>query len=102
MSGIEILLSDHHGVYLPLTFVRNFDGLDNIKRDDIDTVKLGPSEDWYWDAWTNILDSASFEDKSGNVWRLYQDGDLFSYCPELMTDEEYEDFFGEARATEVE
>lgn len=33
----------------------------------------------------------------GHEWFLYQDGDLWAVCPELLTDEEYENFFGESR-----
>ena len=94
MSGIEILLSDHHGVYIPQRFAHDFDRWSNIDQDDWDTVKLGPDEEYYWDAWTNILDNATFTDKSGNIWKLYQDGDLFAYSESLMTEEERESFFG--------
>lgn len=33
----------------------------------------------------------------GRRWQLYQDCDLWAYCDELMTDDEYRDFFGEDR-----
>jgi len=39
-----------------------------------------------------ILNNARYTDKNGNVWRLMQDGDLWAYCFELMTDEEKENF----------
>ena len=35
--------------------------------------------------------------ENGNAWHLYQDGDLWAYCPELMSNEEYKDFFGEEK-----
>ena len=43
------------------------------------------------------MDNAFFIDKNGNKWFLYQDGDLFAVCNELLTDEEYAEFYGEER-----
>ena len=95
MQAVEILLSDARGVYIPANFVDGFDvtqwGLDP----DSWAVKTcegnNPCDEHYWDAWMEILDKAEYH-KDGNVWRLYQDGDLFAICYELMTDEEREGF----------
>lgn len=105
MSGIEILLNDGHGIYIPQIFCKDFldaDGWSGVIQEDRETCSLGPDEDWYWDAWTSITDNAKFTDKNGNVWRLSQDGDLFAYCEQLMTDQEYEGFYGEPREKEEE
>lgn len=98
MTGIEILVGDSHGVYVPQFFSEKFDlsVWKGIDPEDAKTIAEGPDAEWYWQAWDNILGSATYE-RDGNVWHLYQDGDLFAYCPELMTDEEYENFFGEPR-----
>lgn len=62
------------------------------------TVIGGPENcEWYWESWNNILDNAEYVDESGNIWRLYQDGDLFAICEDLMSDADYENFFGEER-----
>lgn len=47
---------------------------------------------------TGIVGHTSL-DKDGHAWRLYQDGDLFATCDELMSDEEYEELFGESRCS---
>lgn len=98
MSGIKILVSDHHGVYVPQVFVEGFDTIAwNLTDKDVSDVAGGPDNcDWYWDAWDCILNRAKFVE-DGHTWYLWQDGDLFAYCPELMSDEEYKDFFGEER-----
>ena len=96
MSGIQILVSDHHGIYIPQVFAEKFNWSgSNI--DDLETIEKGPEAEWYWEAWENVINDSFHNDKDGNSWRLYQDGDLFAYCSELMTDEEYKDFFGEER-----
>ena len=96
MSGIEILLNDHRGIYIPRDFVNYFDEW-NISKENIECLKKGPNpdNDHYWDTWSDVLNEAYFIDKNGNRWQLYQDGDLFTYCESLMTDDEKKDLFGE-------
>jgi hypothetical protein len=98
MSGIEILLSDNRGVYIPRDFADFGGNWDSVTAEDIEILQAGPDTEGYWDAWDAVTRDASYTDEKGNVWRLYQDGDLFAYCEELMDDEEYEDFYGEARS----
>lgn len=101
MSGIHILVGDSYGIYVPQTFCRDMvDEWNGVPDESVETCRLGPDEDWYWDAWTEVLDRAQYKDQHGNVWHLYQDGDLFAYCRELMTDEEHEQFFGEPRVND--
>jgi len=97
MSGITIILSDNLGVYIPQNFVECFDvtlwGFD-LDDEDIATLRNGPEDEWYWDAWNNVLARAESTDSNGDVWMLSQDGDLFAYCEALMTYDEKVDFFG--------
>jgi hypothetical protein len=99
MSGIEILIGDHQGVFIPQQFAE-WVGWNNIEDYERKTLLVGPepeNED-YWECWSSVLERAEFKDKEGNTWRLWQDGDLFAYCEELMSDEEYENLFGEPRS----
>ena len=95
MNAVEILLSDARGVYIPANFVDEFDvtqwGLDPESWAVQTLANEGECSEHYWDAWIEILDKAEYR-KDGNVWRLYQDGDLFALCHELMTDEEKQGF----------
>ena len=97
MSGVELLLSDNRGVYIPQDFARNYDvtlwGFDEDD-EDIATLREGPDAEWYWDAWNNVLARAEHTDSTGNLWLLSQDDDLFAYCEALMTYDEKVDFFG--------
>lgn len=98
MSGLHLLISDHTGIYIPQHFATNMD-LDQwsgLNKEDIDILQAGPDHEWYWEAWDNVLGSASIL-LDGKVWHLSQDGDLWAYCEELMTDEEYEGFFERER-----
>jgi hypothetical protein len=95
MSGIEIVYSDHHGIYIPKLFSEQCGGWGVSHEDVVDLAD--PENEFYWDTWSNVLDYATLKDENGNLWRLWQDGDLFAYCEELMSDEEYKNFFGEER-----
>lgn len=98
MNAIQLLFDSNRGIYIPQAFAADIDTskFDGIDADDLRTLQLGPEDESYWDAWASILDNAEFK-KDGNTWRLHQDGDLFMVCDELMTDDEYESFYGEAR-----
>ena len=97
MSGIEILVSDRWGVYIPKHFAENFILWDGVSDSDREILESGPENELYWDTWDSVTSDATFTDENGNVWRLFQDGDLWCYCEDLMTDDEYYNFFGGPR-----
>lgn len=101
MSGLELLLNDSRGIYIPQNFAVHFN-MDHwgVRDEDRDILLLGPNDaenEWYWEVWESVLNNASYVDDKGNRWVLWQEGDLFAYCTELMTDEEYAEFFGTER-----
>ena len=92
MSGIQLLLSDSRGIYIPRDFLEGFDMNQwNIDSKYIERLS-SPDNEWYWDNWDVVLNNAKHTDKDGNVWHLWQDGDLWAICPVLMTDEEKQNF----------
>jgi hypothetical protein len=93
MSGMELLLTDARGIYIPRDFIMHFENMDNVSEEDAEILRAGPDHEHYWDAWHDVVQNAS-RVINGRTWRLYQDGDLWAYCEELMTNEEYENFFG--------
>ena len=95
-AGIELLLSDSRGIYIPRDWAMYCQDMDGVRPEDMEVLKAGPDHEWYWEAWNNVLSNAHSV-HNGKTWRLWQDGDLWAYCEELMTDEEYEQFFGEER-----
>lgn len=100
MSGMMLLASDAAGVYIPQNFVHRFAPESwGIAEGDADWERCsaGPDADYYWEAWDWVLTRACYKDADGHCWSLYQDGDLWAVCVELMTDEEYEGYFGEPR-----
>ena len=99
MSGINIVVNETAGVYIPQFFVDYCkEGWLDIRSEDIEIIAAGPEHEWYWEAWNDVMQSANYIDPYGNKWHLYKDGDLFAICEELMTEEEYYNFFGEERA----
>lgn len=69
-----MLVPDHHGIYVPKTFVENYDPhVWNVKEEDANVLEAGPDGQYYWETWDDVLGYAYYE-----AWRLYQDGDLYA------------------------
>lgn len=99
MDSINFLISDSAGVYVPQRFAENYDLSlwSDIDPEDLTIIEQGPDHESYWDAWNNILNSATYQ-HDGLTYHLHQDGDLYAICYETITDEEYENFFGWPRS----
>ena len=97
MSGVKLILDGARGIYIPRDFVQGFD-LSKFRGIDAECIEAcsDPGSEFYWECWTDILDNAEHTDEQGNTWRLYQDGDLFMLCDELMTVDERQNFFDES------
>lgn len=77
----RLVLLDSHGVYIPQLWCAGITADEaaqiGVSLWAIETCQQGPDADSYWDAWIEILDSATMTDDAGTVWRLWQDGDLW-------------------------
>lgn len=75
-----LVLSDSHGIYIPQMWCQGIDQAEadmlGIRLDDVKVCQAGPDQEWYWEAWSAILDSASIV-SDGVRWHLHQDGDLW-------------------------
>jgi len=77
---IECILDGNRGIYLPQDFTRKYDLDDcgpDIDPEDWAIVENGPDEEFYWEAWDNILENARIL-ADGHFWGLWQDQDLFA------------------------
>ncbi len=83
-KGCQLLLSDVRGIYIPRDFAEGFDL--NAWHIDFDVSALSnPESDLYWDTWERVLNNAYLLEGEYR-FTLWQDGDLWAICPELMTD----------------
>jgi len=79
-----ILISDsHHGIYIPQIVVTENLSMPNwnfseCNEDDIKIVIEGPDNEWYWDAWNNILDNVIIYDNEGEKYFLCHNEDLWA------------------------
>lgn len=92
LPAVALLLDSARGTYIPSDFVTGFDlsVWTGISEENA-AICADPEHENYWDAWSDILSSAEHTD-GVNTWTLYQDGDLWALCYELMTDEEKSNF----------
>lgn len=97
-NGLKLLLNSARGVFIPRDFVEDFDltKFKGIDQTDVEVLH-DPMHPEYWEAWHNVLQDAVYTDDEGFEWYLWQDGDLWMFCEVRMSDEEYENFFGERR-----
>lgn len=78
---MELLCDCHHGIYIPQIMARRlYDaGWTGFDLEKVAELEAGLYEnEWYWDQWNDVLNSAQFMDEKGVVWYLHQDGDLFA------------------------
>lgn len=93
MKNIELLCDSHHGVYLPSIWCTNTDNIWNINSKDWEYLSdhNNLEDENYWDVWNDVLNDASYTDKRGVVWTLYQDGDLWAIAYDELSIEEKEE-----------
>jgi hypothetical protein len=92
LPAVVLLVDGNQGIYVPQRFAINYDMAQwNVKSDVKEVLNAGPDHEEYWEEWEDVLNNASYT-KDGNKWTLYQDGDLWAYCYELMTPEERRNF----------
>ena len=76
-NPFELLVDSHHGQYVPQVFAeiakRDMFG-ETISAEDWSILEAGPEHEFYWDAWTSVLDQAETKDGVS----LWQDGDLWA------------------------
>ena len=108
---VELLVDDHHGIYIPQIFCQrynfpeNFINYDEVK-EDIEFLAKVPKTakeretywNQYWDRWIyGVEDRAKmiFTDKQGAqvIGTLYGEGGLW-FIPNDLSEERREEFFG--------
>lgn len=94
LQGLILFYDESWGIYIPKNFAEDIDRecLQGIDHNDLDDL-ADPCDNYYWDTWETVLNNAKIV-KNGYTWNLFQDGDLWLYCEDLMTDQELEEFFG--------
>ena len=91
-DNVILLLSDARGIYIPRDFAQDFnfdvDGWQGVSTEER-IILLDPDHEDYWEVWHIVLSNAYYFDKpTGRIYHLHQDGDLWAFCFDNMTDEE--------------
>lgn len=74
-----LFLSDARGIYIPQHFAESIkpECLSGVSAEDMECLKLGPDQEWYWEAWSAVCDHAVITDSAGQTFSVYQDGDCW-------------------------
>lgn len=102
------IVDGHHGVYVPNVWAERYgreaSRLAGVNRDDVAVLLYGPDHDFYWESWDQVLsdyEHVTAEMRGSRlviqVYRLWQDGDLFEYNQDEAT-EMFGDYEAETRA----
>lgn len=80
MKDALLLVSDHHGQYVPQRFAHDVDRdvVRGVSSEDWEILEIGPEHEYYWDVWDHVLTNATLVDPSGIAHYLFQDGDLWA------------------------
>jgi len=70
VNHFELLVIDSHGIYIPQIAAESLE-LDGSE-EDLDCLKEGPSveNEWYWEAWDEILSENEDLHHDGDLWRI--------------------------------
>ena len=92
MSRVSCLLDGNRGIYIPRDFAADFrfgpEYWQGAREEDLETLRKGPDEEWYWEAWDSVCQAAVYITPKatkiqgvtypqGARFHLEQDGDLF-------------------------
>ena len=82
MSNRILYFDSARGVYIPKEFAETipWNMLEGVKEADLETLLEGPvnNNEWYWDVWDHILNTAVVVKSDGTKYRLVQEeGDLW-------------------------
>jgi len=78
---MECLLDDCRGIYIPQAFIECYSYEQwGISEENATILLKGPEpeNELYWETWDEVMRDAEYTDEFGNVWNLFQDGDLFA------------------------
>jgi len=80
----ELLINDAHGIYIAQLFCQTYSNyitnMDEVK-EDFEICLKGTDEEFYWDAWDNLLNNVQFtNDRKENytIGNLGESGDLWA------------------------
>lgn len=98
MKAIRLLVDSNQGVYVPKTFATHCKewGWQGVSDEDLACLIEGPIPDLYWETWDDVLGKAFLMD-GDKRYTLHQDGDLWAVCGDLMSNEEYANFFNDMK-----
>jgi hypothetical protein len=96
-TGLRLLVDGIWGQYIPQRFANNYPiaSWSGIPEETRAILLKGPEAEHYDEAWDEAIKFGVFTDAQGKQWKLSQDGCLFAYCEELMTEQERLLLFGE-------
>ena len=93
-EDVVLLADSHHGIYIPQLVVQQY--LEHpmwdwskVSKEDIDSVLAGHDNEWYWEAWDDIMCEVKVVDEDGTEYMIMYNEDLW-LVPTSISEEEIE------------
>lgn len=96
LEAVILFLDSRRGTFIPRDFAQcikreavegvNPKTLDELAKED------SPESEDYWELWQEVLANARVKHENGYVYHVHQDGDVWLYNYDLMTQQERENF----------
>jgi len=94
IEDVVLLADSHHGIYIPQLVVQQY--LEHpmwdwskVSKEDIDSVLAGHDNEWYWEAWEDIMCEVKVVDEDGTEYMIMYNEDLW-LLPTSISEEEIE------------
>jgi hypothetical protein len=93
----ELLVDSHHGIYSHQLALKDLlpryqkQALKQIGAEDVQAIKDGPDNEWYWEA-ANNLEGVTFRTPTGQKFSIVSNEDIWLVPACFMRKKEYEDW----------
>ena len=97
MQTIILFCDSSSDRYIPQRFAAEImpQYLQGVTQDQLNELS-DPDNEWYWDTWETVLNSAKvIDNKTGQTFTLHHDGDLWLLDLDNMTEEEKQNMFND-------
>jgi len=87
---VELIVDSANGIYVPKVFARSYVLREADLDEDMEICSSGPDGEFYWDAWSEIIDNGTIDGLSGAVYRIFvsDNGDVFAVDDSIELDDD--------------
>lgn len=78
IEATKVMVDGMFGIYAPAKFASDYPYWP-MSEEQRAILRQGPEHSHYDETWEEVLLHSTYTDEKGEVWKLWQDGDIFAY-----------------------